>query len=511
MKNKTIILTTLAPVSHRTSEENLGLAYLKSSLELNNYNVVIIDGWLNNYSVVEINNKIKTYDDVLFVGISSYMTNTKPTLELIDKLKNDNYITVCGGFGPTFYPKEYLDYGVDFVIFGEGENTIVSLANALSNNLTFQNINGLCFKQDKNIIYNDKPLLPNLDTYPFPARDTINLVLDKKSTVNIATSRGCTGNCEFCSVVAFFSKCSGKNWRTRSIKNIVDEIEGLYNQGINHIKVVDDSFVDGTRDEKWCENFADEIKKRNIKVILRGQIRADKITESILYYLKQAGFYSFACGIENGSSTALKRMNKTATLEDNENALNLFKQYNYIVQMGFILFDQNTTIKELWENYYFLEKYIFAITKGVFSEMYIAEGTKVNDTLKNNNQLKKGTFINGNNSYNLINNDVLKVYQVLKKWHKSHSYIYDMAVDPISAPKTISSEGRNALMDIALKLKKQDLIILKKVLETVKDEINIENEIIKTNSFYEDNYKLVKKIYQKENLYYDGKIIPFIK
>ena len=52
-KNK-IILTTLSPDTHRTSEENLGLSYLTAVLRKNGYNVEIIDGWLGGLSDEEV-------------------------------------------------------------------------------------------------------------------------------------------------------------------------------------------------------------------------------------------------------------------------------------------------------------------------------------------------------------------------------------------------------------------------------------------------------------------------
>ena len=75
MKNK-IILTTLAPKTHRTSEENLGILYLKSALQEKGYNVTVIDGWLNELSVEEVYERIIKDKDILYVGISSYMSNT---------------------------------------------------------------------------------------------------------------------------------------------------------------------------------------------------------------------------------------------------------------------------------------------------------------------------------------------------------------------------------------------------------------------------------------------------
>ena len=73
LKKNKIILVTLAPKTHRTSEENLGIEYLKSSLVEKGYEVEIIDAWLNNLSVEVVFEKIiQDKNDILFVGIQSY-------------------------------------------------------------------------------------------------------------------------------------------------------------------------------------------------------------------------------------------------------------------------------------------------------------------------------------------------------------------------------------------------------------------------------------------------------
>lgn len=518
MKKNKIILTTLSPNTHRTSEENLGILYLKSSLEKNGYEVAVIDGWLNNLTIEEVYQKILEQGEVLYIGTSSYMSNTEPTIKLINKLKehNKDIKIVCGGFGPTFYPEEHLNSGADIVCRGEGEETLVEIADALSNNKELIGIENISYKNNNIIIHNpSKRLLDNLDLLPFPSREMVPIILEKKSTVNMVTSRGCSGNCEFCSVISFFRKSEGKIWRTRSIKNIVDEIEELYKMGVKYIKVVDDSFIDGTRNEEWVKEFADEIEKRNIKVMLRGQIRADKVNEDILYHLKRAGFFSFACGIENGSETALKRMNKKATLLDNKKALELFKKYKYLVQMGYILFDKETTLEELEENFEFLSEYDFAVTKGIFSEMYSAEGTKLNDRLRETGNLKESDFINNNNKYSITDEKVSLVYLALKIWHKSHSEIYDMAIDPLCAPKAIEEEDRKLFYEQVMKLKKNDLIFFKKVLELVKEgslkpEEFVKSEVLKNQKFYDNIESDIEKLYRKSNMSYIAKANPFI-
>ena len=520
MKNKKIILTTLSPKTHRTSEENLGIEYLKSSLVKNGYEVEIIDAWLNELEVEEVYKRIISQkDNLLFIGISSYMSNTAPTVKLISMLKeyDENIKIVCGGFGPTFYPEEYLKSGSDYIIRGEGENAICKLANFIESSETECNIRNVGFLKDNNLILNDMECLnDDLDNLPFPSRDTMNTVLEKKSSVNMVTARGCSGNCEFCSVISFFRLSNGKVWRTRSIENIVDEIEELSKKGVKYIKMVDDSFIDGNRDEKWCEDFANEIEKRNIKVKLRGQIRADKVTDSILYNLKRAGFFSFACGIENGAQSALSRMNKKATIEDNKRALELFKKHGYIVQMGYILFDKETTYQELVENYQFMLDYNFAVTKGIFSEMFSAEGTALNTRLRNENNLQESDFINNNNKYTLDNDIVEKIYFGLKKWHKSHSEIYDMTIDPLTAPKAISESSMDVFYQYVMKLKKLDLMLFKNVLLEVKEDPNIDIEkyideiICETKSDYSEIEKDVKKLYRKNKLSYQAEKNPFI-
>ena len=87
----------------------------------------------------------------------------------------------------------------------------------------------------------------------------------------------------------------------------------------------------------------------------------------------------------------------------NKKTLELFKKHGYIVQMGYILFDKETTYQELVENYQFMLDYDFAVTKGVFSEMFSAEGTALNTRLRNENKLQESDFINNNNNFNKYN------------------------------------------------------------------------------------------------------------
>lgn len=518
-----IILTTLSPDTHRTSEENLGLAYLTAVLRKNGYNVEIIDGWLGGLSDEEVLRKILTDKEVSVVGVSCYMSNNDKSIELARKIRETRpkIKLMCGGFGPSFNPQKFVKDGIfDIAMIGEGEESIIEVTDYFTghSDKKIEDIKGIVFEKDGEIERTEKRnLISDLDVIPFPARDTMNMAKDRKSTVNILTARGCMGNCLFCSVNAFNKLSNGNKWRGRSVDSIVDELEQLQNMGVKYIKVIDDSFLEPERDEQWAKEFCEKVKARGIDVSLRGSLKADQVEEEKIKYLKEAGFHSFACGIENGSNTALKRMNKSATLEANKKALDILKKYGIYVQAGYILFDDNTTFQELQENYDFLREYDWIITKGIFSEMFAADGTLYTEKLKKEDKIVKNDVYD-NNKYEIVDPKVKLTYNALKRWHKSHMKLYDMIIDPISSPKAIDSIGEKSFYDLYYQLKLKDLDFMKEVLDNVEKGISEEElnqkviaQIASNSDFYSSVNKSGQALCEKYNLNYDGKENPFIR
>ncbi len=522
-RRKKIILTTLSPDTHRTSEENLGLSYLASVLRKSGYNVEIIDGWLQNLSDEEVLRKILDDKEVTIVGVSCYMSNNDKSIELAKKIKRarTQIKLMCGGFGPSFNPQRFVKDGVfDIAMIGEGEESIVEVADYFTGNLDrgIEDINGIVFERNGEIVRTEKrELISDLDIIPFPARDTMKMAIDRKSTVNILTARGCMGNCLFCSVNAFNKLSNGKKWRGRSIDSIVDELEQLQNMGVKYIKVIDDSFLENERDEQWTKEFSEKVKARGLDISLRGSLKADQVEDGKIKYLKEAGFHSFACGIENGSNTALKRMNKSANLETNKKALDILKKYGIYVQAGYILFDDNTTFQELKENYDFLREYDWIITKGIFSEMFAADGTLYAEKLKKEDKIVENDVYD-NNKYEIVDPKVRLTYNALKKWHKSHMRLYDMIIDPISSPKAIDTTGEQAFYDLYYQLKLKDLEFMKMVLDNVEKgitegELNekVMAHIVSNSDFYASINRSGQTLCEMYNLNYDGKENPFIR
>ena len=511
---KTIYLVVLRPSSHRTAEESLGVEYLASILIKTGYEVKLRDAWLNtNITTESIENEIiADKSNVLFVGTSSYMLSNQNTCDMISRLAREGINIVSGGYGPTFEPEKFLNSGAQIAVIGEGERTLLQIAKIFEENIKdFSKIKGIAYlDENKKINFSDKQEAAELSEIPFPQRPHLDIVQKKHSTVNVLTSRGCMGACTFCSISAFLSKQNSPRWRGRNIDNIIDELKELQDKNVRTIKFIDDSFIENERTDEWCEEFLKKIKENNITINFRASIRADKVTEKNMKFLHEAGFFSFSCGIENGSPSALKRMAKRASVEDNEKALKIFKDNDIYVQAGFILFDDKTTIQELEENYEFLSRYIWLVTKGIFSEMYAAVGTQFTKNAKLENDNKYFS----NNIYLVKDLNARKVYDSLKAWQLHHSKIYDMVIDPISAPKDIPIKDMKKYYDLMIQMKKIDLLYMREILDCVQKNSNTQNVLTKYCEKYDEQFKeiyeIVVRYYNEDGLEYDADINGFL-
>lgn len=517
-----ISLITPPTHSHRTAEETLALGYLASVLRKSGYDVLVVDAWLERLGTDEIVNRMVEFGDVKLVAMSCYRSNLDQAVEALESIRRQfgDIPAICGGYGPTFHDIDFLQAGFTVAVRGEAEHIIASLVDALVNREEkLGEIPGVSYLDKKDLIQvpTTSPTA-DLDQLTFPSRDTIKQAIAQKDYVHMCTSRGCGAYCIFCSIFAFALDGSRhERWRQRSVRNVVDEIEELYHQhGVRYFKFVDDSFIEGARDEGWARQFRDELRVRNLQIQFRTQVRADVLTPGIVVPLAEAGWFSTSIGIENGSPTALKRMLKTATPEQNRNALRLLKESGVYVQMGMILFDPFTTIDELWENLLFLEGEPWAVYKGIFTEMFAAEGTPFTRKLHRKNLLESDGK-SQNYHYEVQDKSAKRVYVMLKAWHRSHSRVFDWVIDSITAPKVLPTSGYERVHRLCLELRKLDVWFFRQALLHVsKDSADandaqvIDDSINETRPRYEQIEQEIASIYVDYGLEYDGVINPFL-
>lgn len=231
------------------------------------------------------------------------------------KLTNPESMVCLGGFHITLYPEESLSQkDVDFVILGDGEQTMLDLVNYLDKGIPEKtDISGLGFKENGSLFINqNRPVMKNLDDIPFPDYDLVDIhryshVLGK-GNINLAieSSRGCPFGCVFCDI-------RHSKFRYRSAESIVDEIERLVAKGVHSFFTVDDNLtVIKKRVIKMCEM----IVERKLKIDFKVSSRVDTVNEEVLYHLKQAGCSKLSIGMESSNQKYLDFLGKNVTVEN---------------------------------------------------------------------------------------------------------------------------------------------------------------------------------------------------
>ena len=246
---------------------------------------------------------------VPFSGWSNAAFDLAATVKKVDK----DIATVLIGLHPSARPTECLEQpNVDFVVIGEPEETVQELASVLEHNKKdeLKKVKGIGFVENgQTVITEPRPFIQDLDSLPFPARHLLpmkqffeaakkmpisgNL---RKPSVRMLTSRGCPYGCIFCSNHIVM----GKQWRARSAKNVVAEIEQIIaSYGIKQIDFLDDNIA---FDRKRLETICDLIVEKglNVEWCTPNGVRADSLDEELLRKMGKAGCSSILIAPESG-------------------------------------------------------------------------------------------------------------------------------------------------------------------------------------------------------------------
>jgi len=294
----------------------LGLMYIAAVLERAGHAVQCYDADPEYHDTIV--NEIKDFKPDL-IGLSFLTVGYQRALHLNEKLRKElPNVTYCGGgVHITVKPVETMEeFGLDFIVVGEGEDTIVEVCEKLSKNEGLAGVKGVMYRDNGKIVDNGRrDLIQDLDTIPFPARHLIDMkpylmppgIIRGYATENqttIVTSRGCPYRCIYCGSHNIF----GRKTRRRSVKNVVDEIESLHKTyGIKGIYYCDDTF---TLNQGWVREYCEELMRRNMGIVWAGQSRVDQTDEDLMKLMKESGLVQLDFGVESGSPKILKVLGK---------------------------------------------------------------------------------------------------------------------------------------------------------------------------------------------------------
>ena len=281
-----------------------GLAYIISTLKMDNHNVFLIH--LNNEGDLDSAiNLLKT--EKPDVTALSFTTNQKRYVhKYICKADTSAGLTIAGGTHATLLKERLFEEfpALDGICIGEGEFPLKELCKRFDEGKDIFSTPSFIFRDGDKIINNPVYALQDLDSFPFPDYslfDYNKIIAESGHMFPMMLGRGCPYNCSYCCNHAIKSAYPNKDKyvrfpsTTRSIEIIKNNLK-LYHD-TKKIAFSDDTF---TLNAMWLFSFC-ELYKKEIDLPFICNARVETINEDVARCLKSAGCISINFGVESGN------------------------------------------------------------------------------------------------------------------------------------------------------------------------------------------------------------------
>ncbi len=322
----------------------LGLLYIASSLRARGRgDVKVLDAFCHNLDGDALAARVVQERPDVF-GINCSTHTFLAAIDAVRKIHAASPETtlVMGGYHSTFAAENILrEYPfVDYVIKGEAERAFPNLLDRLEAGKRPDDVEGITYLEDGRTVSRPLAVIQDLDALPFPDRTMLgdleygyfhqNIRLTFGKFTTIVSSRGCPFSCTYCSCAAF----SQRRWRARTASNVVDELEGLYENGYENVVFVDDNF---TLKKSRVTEICEDIRARKIKMRFYCEGRVDNAPYELLRTMKRAGFEVMYFGVESPSPRVLDYYKKGITATEAQKAVADAKRAGMLVVTSFIL------------------------------------------------------------------------------------------------------------------------------------------------------------------------------
>jgi len=309
--------------------------------------------------------------DLVGLSIMTFQRHTaRKVIALVRSLKPGVRIVV-GGYDPSLAPEmwETAESGVDFIVTGEGDITFRELVRALEAGCVEPAIEGLTYRKGDRFVRNRPRTVSHLGDEVKPpnraARVLTNYTLLGRPIDIVETSRGCTYDCSFCSIV----EMRGRNFHTWSFERVIDDIRDAKSRGARAIFLVDDNItLNIARFKGLCQAIIDA-GLGDIDYIVQGMTSAFATAgDELGILMRRAGFRYVFLGIENildQDLAFLRAKAKNAQREAGrtvgsatDRAVQLLHRHGMLVVGGLIVGNPGDTRESIDANLEFARQYI---------------------------------------------------------------------------------------------------------------------------------------------------------
>ncbi|MCB0762772.1 MAG: magnesium-protoporphyrin IX monomethyl ester anaerobic oxidative cyclase [Flavobacteriales bacterium] len=332
----------------------LGLLSIAGPLIDAGHSVELLDADYSNMPLSKIVQRTaELQPDLVMMGHSG-STSAQPIIDELSRLIKSDLSSVkiiVGGVYPTYHFNDILknNTSIDMVVRGEGEETVLHLANALEHQLSLDSVYGIAYRTPKGV-HATKPaaIIQNLDRYrvAWELMEGYNYTYwGHKKAVVIQFSRGCPYPCNYCGQSLFWKK-----WRNRNPQLLADEMEYLHRQlGVEVFNFADEN--PSTNKREW-KAFLEALIEKRMDIILVGSIRADNIVrdEKHLHLYKKAGFERFLLGIEGYDEELLKQIKKAGSSAKDKKAIELLRAHNILSMATYVFGFGDERLRDMWNS-----------------------------------------------------------------------------------------------------------------------------------------------------------------
>lgn len=351
-----------------------------------NYDMAIISRYLQSNGIETHTNRFRytcsaneifhtCYKESNFFGFCLYDFTADIILDLSAKLKSYNFNATIFLFGPvaSLAAEKILQDTpyIDGIVLGDAEKVILDIVQKKYYNIPLDNnINWYGRSENR---FTKEHAITDVNELPFPQCS--------HRFMQAVTSRGCYGNCSFCIHSNYYYKEKGIYWIGMDTQSIFNQIKQLYlKYNIYYLSFYDKCFSDppGREGKRRLSTLLNLIIEFNKPIAFSCFFRADSFNESDSYLLelmRQAKFTQVNIGIESAWEKDLLLFNKGTTVNDNENAMKLFKQYDIEVVTDFIMLHPLSTVESMSSNIDFLQKYGIYRLDTFFSRLRLFYGS----------------------------------------------------------------------------------------------------------------------------------------
>jgi anaerobic magnesium-protoporphyrin IX monomethyl ester cyclase len=331
----------------------LGTLYVAAVLQKAGHDVIFLNGAFMSHE--QLLADIKKFGP-RFIGIYSTTfgwEKAKKTADDLKKLMGENVFICAGGPYPIAAGASCLEddgESFDAVVTGEGEFTSLEMVERLGEGRTLEGVEGVIYREGDRIIRNSpRPLIFDLDSLPFPARELLGdsglyipppATYKRKPVAVVMTSRGCNRRCIYCFQI---DKDRKSGIRYRSVENVLKEIEHVLAEGYREIKFIDDTLA---ADYDRAMTLAREIKARKLDFTWFASACVNQVDRPLLQAFRDAGCWAVLFGAESGVQKNLNTIRKGTTPEQIKKAVRAAKDVGLKVSTPFMFGIPGETYEE---------------------------------------------------------------------------------------------------------------------------------------------------------------------